>query len=233
MSVFSEMDAVIGVEEELENEAVSTVGTGSDDVTAVTDTENTTESKVEKTSDDETKITAVKSNVSEEVLDVPEIDYDNFRPIFNFEGLSEGQIIDGALNRLMQDTYFSIDGMPLIACFLYVYNKAKQDIDFAKQVLIKSKNFAKAFKYLRNEVSSLADGTRGVGLDHRQIFAIIEDYYAIDDAEIAKKEAIQKAKQKAKIKAKATPKATPKASDTKKKPKEDKDDGSLSLFSMM
>lgn len=225
MSVFSEIDASMGVEETLENEVVSTVKEGNDDITI--------ENNVEKTSNEEPKITAVKCNESDEVLDVPEINYDDFRPIFNFEGLSEEQIIDGALNRLMQDTYYSIDGMPLIACFLYVYNKARQDIDFAKQVLIKSKNFAKAFKYLRNEVSSLADGTRGVGLDHRQIFAIFDDYYALDDAEIAKKEALQRAKQKAKIKAKAKPTTTPKKSNTKKKPKEDKDDGSLSLFSMM
>ena len=42
----------------------------------------------------------------------------------------------------------------------------------------------------------MSGGNRGVGLDHRQIFAILDDYYDLDDAAIAEKEAEAKAKDK-------------------------------------
>ena len=79
------------------------------------------------------------------VEDVPNINYDDFKPIISFDNVSEDEIVDTALNRLAQDTYFGINGLPLIACFLHIYNRAKTDINFSKQVLIKSKNFSKAF----------------------------------------------------------------------------------------
>lgn len=121
----------------------------------------------------------------------------------------EDEIIDTALNRLAQDTYFGINGLPLIACFLHIYNRAKTDINFSKQVLIKSKNFSKAFDYLTKQVKSMSVGN-GIGLDHRQIFAILDDYYDLDDAVIAEKEAEAKAKVKAKSKAKKTNEGTTK-----------------------
>lgn len=144
---------------------------------------------------EEIKIKEQQDFVTEETLNIPEIDYDEFRPIFNFENMSDDEIVDGALNRLTQDTYYSINGLPLISCFMYVYNKAKNDMDFAKKVLIKSKCFTKAFAYLKKEVQAMTQlQDKGVGLDHRQIFSILEDYYNLDDLEIAKKEAITKAK---------------------------------------
>ena len=144
------------------------------------------------------------------VEDVPNINYDDFKPIISFDNVSEDEIVDTALNRLAQDTYFGINGLPLIACFLHIYNRAKTDINFSKQVLIKSKNFSKAFDYLTKQVKSMSGGNRGVGLDHRQIFAILDDYYDLDDAAIAEKEAEAKAKVKAKSKAKKTNEGTTK-----------------------
>ena len=141
--------------------------------------------------------------------DVPNINYDDFKPIISFDNVSEDEIIDTALNRLAQDTYFGINGLPLIACFLHIYNRAKTDINFSKQVLIKSKNFSKAFDYLTKQVKSMSVGN-GIGLDHRQIFAILDDYYDLDDAVIAEKEAEAKAKVKAKSKAKKTNEGTTK-----------------------
>ena len=143
------------------------------------------------------------------VEDVANINYDDFKPIISFDNVSEDEIVDTALNRLAQDTYFGINGLPLIACFLHIYNRAKTDINFSKQVLIKSKNFSKAFDYLTKQVKSMSVGN-GIGLDHRQIFAILDDYYNLDDAIIAEKEAEAKAKVKAKSKAKKTNEGTTK-----------------------
>ena len=96
----------------------------------------------------------------------------------------------------------------MIACFLWAYNKAKNDLDFAKQVCVKSKNFNKAFEYLKKAVMSYrTGGSSGVGMDHRQIFAVLEEYFALDDAEIARKEAEAKAKAEQERKANAAKRA--------------------------
>lgn len=152
--------------------------------------------------------------------EVPVINYDDFKPIFKFEGLTDEQLCDGAMNRLTQDTYFGINGLPLIACWLYVYNKARSDVDFAKKVCIKSKCFTKAFDYLTKELRTLSEGNSGVGVDHRQIFAILEDYYDLDDKVIAEKEVARKAKEaeerkKREAESKAKKKASKKSEKTK------------------
>lgn len=148
-----------------------------------------------------------------ENLEVPEIDFDRFLPILDFSKVTDEQICDAACNKLLADSYFGINGFPVIACFLWAYNKAKDDLEFAKQVCIKSKNFNKAFEYLKKTVMSCnAGASGGVGLDHRQIFAILEEYFALDDAEIARKEAEAELKRKKS----ATKKA---ASKEKSKPK--------------
>lgn len=228
MSV-AEIDANMGVEtEEVNKEAKETVvdNTTSEVTKASSNKEITTESK--------TKVTAVDD---EEELKVPEINYDDFKPIINFNDLSDDEIIDTALNRLMQDTYFGINGLPLIACFLYVYNRAKKDINFAEKVLLKSKNFAKAFDYLRNQIKALAKGSNGIGLDHRQIFAILDDYYYLDDIAIAEKEARAKAianKKKTRKSKTETKVATKVATAKKEKKSEEKvEEQPLNLFSMM
>lgn len=174
------------------------------------------------------------------VEDVPNINYDDFKPIISFDNVSEDEIIDTALNRLAQDTYFGINGLPLIACFLHIYNRAKTDINFSKQVLIKSKNFTKAFDYLTKQVKSMSVGN-GIGLDHRQIFAILDDYYNLDDAQIAEKEAKAKAKTKAKAKKakeETTKKVTKNGSTKKSAAKPDKkvekeEEKPLDLFSLL
>ena len=84
-----------------------------------------------------------------ENLEVPEIDFDRFLPILDFSKVTDEQICDAACNKLLADSYFGINGFPVIACFLWAYNKAKDDLEFAKQVCIKSKNFNKAFEYLK------------------------------------------------------------------------------------
>ena len=144
----------------------------------------------------------------EEATQVPEINYDQFLPILDFSKVSEEEICGAACNKLLQDSYFGIDGFPVIACFLWAYNKAKVDLAFAKQVCVNSKNFNKAFEYLKNEVMSYrTGGSSGVGMDHRQIFAVLEEYFALDDAEIARKEAEAKAKAEQERKANAAKRA--------------------------
>ena len=144
----------------------------------------------------------------EEATQVPEINFDQFLPILDFSKVSEEEICGAACNKLLQDSYFGIDGFPVIACFLWAYNKAKVDLAFAKQVCVNSKNFNKAFEYLKNEVMSYrTGGSSGVGMDHRQIFAVLEEYFALDDAEIARKEAEAKAKAEQERKANAAKRA--------------------------
>lgn len=228
MSVFAELDANMGVESEENNEVKETVvdNTTSEVTKASSNKEITTERK--------TEVTAVDD---EEELKVPEINYDDFKPIINFNDLSDDEIIDGALNRIMQDTYYGINGLPLIACFLHVYNKAKKDIEFSKKILLKSKNFANAFKYLEKQIKALANGSNGFGLDHRQIFAILDDYYFLDDIAIAEKEARAKAiaNKKKTRKSKTETKSATKVATAKKekKSKEKVEEQPLNLFSMM
>lgn len=142
-----------------------------------------------------------------EAAQVPEIDFDQFLPILDFSKVSEEEICVAACNKLLQDSYFGIDGFPVIACFLWAYNKAKNKLGFAKQVCVKSKNFNKAFEYLKKTVMSYRSGTSGVGMDHRQIFAVLEEYFALDDAEIARKESEAKAKAEQERKANAAKRA--------------------------
>lgn len=238
MSVFADIDTMMGVEEEIENEKVTTETMVDTTVVDESDVKSSNSSITDKNNTADNKELSViesKETVKEDdKLDVPNINYDDFRPIFNFENLSDDEIIDAALNRLMQDTYFGINGLPLIACFIYVYNKAKKDIDFSKKVLLKSKNFTKCFEYLSKQVQSMGNGTKGIGLDHRQIFAIIDDYYELNDLEIAKKEAEAKAKQKKKNEerlSKTKKKGDKKTSKTSAKSKEKKEENSFNLFS--
>ena len=159
----------------------------------------------------------------EEAAQVPEINYDQFLPILDFSKVSEEEICGAACNKLLQDSYFGMNGFPVIACFLWAYNKAKNDLDFAKQVCFKSKNFNKAFEYLKKTVMSYRNGTSGVGMDHRQIFAVLEEYFALDDAEIARKEAEAKAKAEQERKANAAKRAA-KTKEEKNSAAKDSDD---------
>lgn len=173
---------------------------------AASDDDSETETaEAEEQADSERSETA--EPMPEEAAQVPEIDYDQFLPILDFSKVSEEEIRGAACNKLLQDSYFGMNGFPVIACFLWAYNKAKNDLDFAKQVCVKSKNFAKAFDYLKKTVMSYRSGTSGVGMDHRQIFAILEEYFALDDAEIARKDAEAKAKAEQERKANAAKRA--------------------------
>lgn len=203
MSVFSEIDTMKNIDVE-EEENVMVLPRSDNSVS--TNEPLTPEVLSEPSKEEKVKTPEVSSEEKDEekvqmteikVEDVPNINYDDFKPIISFDNVSEDEIVDTALNRLAQDTYFGINGLPLIACFLHIYNRAKTDINFSKQVLIKSKNFSKAFDYLTKQVKSMSGGNRGVGLDHRQIFAILDDYYDLDDAAIAEKEA--EAKQKSRL----------------------------------
>lgn len=130
MSVFAEIDANMGVETEennevketvvdnttsevtkaSSNESVATETSSKDDVSAVEKAIKESSNK-EITTERKAEVTAVDDD---EELKVPEINYDDFKPIINFDNLSDDEIIDTALNRLMQDTYFGINGLPLI-----------------------------------------------------------------------------------------------------------------------
>ena len=172
---------------------------------AADDSETATE-EAEEQANSERSETA--EPMPEEANQVPEIDFDQFLPILDFSKVSEEEIRGAACNKLLQDSYFGIDGFPVIACFLWAYNKAKVDLAFAKQVCVKSKNFNKAFEYLKKAVMSYrTGGSSGVGMDHRQIFAVLEEYFALDDAEIARKEAEAKAKAEQERKANAAKRA--------------------------
>lgn len=176
-----------------------------------------TEEKNNNLLNEDKKVDLPNINPSE----VPIINYDDFKPIIKFDNLSDEEICNAAMNRLTQDTYFGINGLPLIACWLYVYNKARIDTDFSKKVCIKSKCFTRAFDYLSKEVKSMC-GNNGVGLDHREIFAILEEYYDLDDKAIAEKEAERKAEDEAKRKkriaeSKAKNKTSKKSDKTKSK----------------
>ena len=172
---------------------------------AASDDDSETET-AEEQADSEQSETA--EPMPEEATQVPEIDYDQFLPILDFSKVSEEEICGAACNKLLQDSYFGMNGFPVIACFLWAYNKAKVDLAFAKQVCVKSKNFNKAFEYLKKAVMSYrTGGSSGVGMDHRQIFAVLEEYFALDDAEIARKEAEAKAKAEQERKANAAKRA--------------------------
>lgn len=240
MSVFSEIDTMKNIDVE-EEENVMVLPRSDNSVS--TNEPLTPEVLSELSKEEKVKTPEVSSEEKDEekvqmteikVEDVPNINYDDFKPIISFDNVSEDEIIDTALNRLAQDTYFGINGLPLIACFLYIYNRAKTDINFSKQVLIKSKNFSKAFDYLTKQVKSMSVGN-GIGLDHRQIFAILDDYYNLDDAIIAEKEAEAKAK---KTNEGTTKKVTKNGSTKKSAAKPDKkvekeEEKPLDLFSLL
>ena len=157
---------------------------------AASDDDSETET-AEKQADSEQSETA--EPMPEEATQVPEINYDQFLPILDFSKVSEEEICGAACNKLLQDSYFGMNGFPVIACFLWAYNKAKNDL---------------AFDYLKKTVMYYrTGGNSGVGMDHRQIFAILEEYFALDDAEIARKEAEAKAKSEQERKANAEKRA--------------------------
>ena len=175
---------------------------------------------VEKESNEPEKAPDAEETELDDNRKVPEIDFDRFLPILDFSKVTDEQICDAACNKLLADSYFGINGFPVIACFLWAYNKAKDDLEFAKQVCIKSKNFNKAFEYLKKIVMSCnAGASGGVGLDHRQIFAILEEYFALDDAEIARREAEAELKRKKNAAKKAEKKAADKSKSKAKAPK--------------
>ena len=157
---------------------------------AASDDDSETET-AEEQADSEQSETA--EPMPEEATQVPEIDYDQFLPILDFSKVSEEEICGAACNKLLQDSYFGMNGFPVIACFLWAYNKAKNDLDFAKQVCVKSKNFAKAFDYLKKTVMYYrTGGNSGVGMDHRQIFAVLEEYFALDDAKLKRRQRLSR-----------------------------------------
>ena len=175
---------------------------------------------VETESDEQENMPDAEETELDDNRKVPEIDFDRFLPILDFSKVTDEQICDAACNKLLCDSYFGINGFPVIACFLWAYNKAKDDLTFAKQVCIKSKNFNKAFEYLNKTVMSRKSGTSGgVGLDHRQIFAILEEYFALDDAEVARKEAEAELKRKKNAAKKAEKKGADKSKSKAKAPK--------------
>jgi len=90
---------------------------------------------------------------------------------------------------------------------------------------------------LEKQIKALANGSNGIGLDHRQIFAILDDYYFLDDIAIAEKEARAKAiaNKKKTRKSKTETKVATKVATAKKekKSKEKVEEQPLNLFSMM
>ena len=98
------------------------------DEAASDDASETETAEAEEQADSERSETA--EPMPEEATQVPEIDFDQFLPILDFSKVSEEEICGAACNKLLQDSYFGIDGFPVIACFLWAYNKAKADLTF-------------------------------------------------------------------------------------------------------
>lgn len=219
------MEAMI-LEDETEQDMMDSSTDLTEDEADLSDNENAEEDETEQPEPQEEEHQEAQEKV-------PEIDYDRFLPILDFSKVTDEEICHVACNKLLQDSYFGINGFPVIACFLWAYNKAKDDLAFAKQVCVKSKNFSKAFDYLKKVIMSGQSGASGgVGMDHRQIFAILEEYFALDDAEVARKEAeAEKVRKEKTAKAKAAKnpakeksKAKEKTTKTAKHKKEEKAD---------
>ena len=84
------------------------------------DSETATEEAEEQANSERS---ATAEPMPEEAAQVPEINYDQFLPILDFSKVSEEEICGAACNKLLQDSYFGMNGFPVIACFLWAYNK--------------------------------------------------------------------------------------------------------------
>lgn len=151
------------------------------------------------------------------------------------------QTISEAVKKINKEAE-SVSGqqVPAIAIYNFLIDRCRQDPEFSAKVLIETKKLSKCFDHIMTVAYNRAQVQRkvttgnrvGVGMSSEEIFALVEDYFNLDDEAIAKKEAEDKAKSEAKAKADAAAKA---ADDKSKKPQKTQkpkaeEDPQLSLF---
>ncbi len=155
-----------------------------------------------------------KETISEENVVQP--DPKDYEPVVELDGKSDEEIINLSIKRINEQSDTGDNGVPAIAIYLWLLDKIKSDVDLAKRTLLKSKTLAKSFEYVSgiaynrakviHETSS--QKAIGIGMSSTEIFTLIEEYYMLDDYEIDKRKAEEKAKaEEAKKKAEAERKA--------------------------
>lgn len=182
-----------------------------------------TDSKVINLSEDITTEDIKETVFEENVLQPAPKDYE---PVVELDGKSDEEIINLSIKRINEQSDTGDNGVPAIAIYLWLLDKVKSDVDLAKRTLLKSKTLAKSFEYLTEVACNHAKAIHemnhknkvGVGMSDNEIFTLIEEYYMLDDYEIDKRKAEEKAKAaEAKKKAEAERKAKAKTSTSKAK----------------
>lgn len=165
-----------------------------------------------------------KETVSEKNVVQP--DPKDYEPVVELDGKSDEEIINLSIKRINEQSDTGDNGVPAIAIYLWLLDRVKSDVELAKRTLLKSKTLAKSFEYLTEVAYNRAKAIHeinhknkvGVGMSDNEIFTLIEEYYMLDDYEIDKRKAEEKAKaEEAKKKAEAERKA--KAAEQKAKAK--------------
>lgn len=165
-----------------------------------------------------------KETVSEKNVVQP--DPKDYEPVVELDGKSDEEIINLSIKRINEQSDTSDNGVPAIAIYLWLLDRVKSDVELAKRTLLKSKTLAKSFEYLTEVACNRAKAIHeinhknkvGIGMSDNEILTLIEEYYMLNDYEIDKRKAEEKAKaEEAKKKAEAERKA--KAAEQKAKAK--------------
>jgi len=103
------------------------------------------------------------------------------------------EIQEKALSKLESEAE-SVSGhnVPAIGIYQFLKEQCESDEGFAQQVLIDTKKMSKCFLHIQEQAYEIAKKqTRpkagepvGVGMSSEEIFALVRDYYFLDDAEI-------------------------------------------------
>lgn len=172
-----------------------------------------------------------------------------YMPIVDIERLNDDQLVRAAQNKLAGD----MDVRTFIYCWLHF--AFRDNHDFAKQFLVKSKCLDKGIDYIKGKLKKVSNGAVGIG--EGKVIELFLEYLRLDDAYIAAEKAKEEAARKKKAeaarakakekkskkteskpsasaKAKSDDKAAEKKPSTKKKAsKAATEESVLSLFSMM
>lgn len=165
-----------------------------------------------------------KETVSEKNVVQP--DPKDYEPVVELDGKNDKEIINLSIKRINEQSDTGDNGVPAIAIYLWLLDRVKSDVELAKRTLLKSKTLEKSFEYVSgiayNRAKAIHETSSqkaiGIGMSSTDIFTLIEEYYMLDDYEIDKRKAEEKAKaEEAKKKAEAERKA--KAAEQKAKAK--------------
>lgn len=154
------------------------------------------------------------------------INPDDYKQVIDFAGKSDEEIIKYAEKRIDNQSNISSGPVPAILIYKWVVKEAKNNVEFAKKILIKSKSLQKSFDYVmsiaqhraKEQTKMTGETTCCVGMSDDEILELIKEYYNLNDYELDKRKAEEKAKDEAKRKAKAAEqKAKSKSSTTPSK----------------